>query len=67
LLIELPGYWIKGTTKNDVFERMKFLVSVFGPDATIANVLSDKVMVLEGLRVGLGVVGPAERAKPSTL
>jgi phosphosulfolactate synthase (CoM biosynthesis protein A) len=46
---------------------MKFLVSVFGPDATIANVLSDKVMVLEGLRVGLGVVGPAERAKPSTL
>ncbi|MDA0655124.1 MAG: phosphosulfolactate synthase [Proteobacteria bacterium] len=67
LLVELPGYWIKGTTKNDVFEMMKFLVSVFGPDANIANVPSDMVMVLEGLRVGLGVVGPTERAEPGAL
>ena len=38
---------------------MKFLVSTFGPDANIANVPSDMVMVLEGLRNGLGVVGPS--------
>ncbi|MBL25811.1 MAG: hypothetical protein CMM48_18160 [Rhodospirillaceae bacterium] len=66
LLVELPGFWIKGTTKNDVFEMMKFLVSSFGPDANIANVPSDMVMVLEGLRSGLGVVGPEERVDPGT-
>lgn len=64
LLIELAGFWIKGTTKNDVFEMMKFLVSTFGPDANIANVPSDMVMVLEGLRNSLGVVGPSKRVEP---
>tara|TARA_A100001037_G_C15147827_1_gene637283 strand:- start:3903 stop:4691 length:789 start_codon:yes stop_codon:yes gene_type:complete len=59
LLVELTGFWIKGTTKNDIFEMMKFLVSTFGADANIANVPSDMVMVLEGLRNGLGVVGPS--------
>lgn len=63
LLVELPGFWIKGTTKNDVFEMMKFLVATFGPDANIANVPSDMVMVLEGLRNGLGVVGPEARVE----
>jgi phosphosulfolactate synthase len=64
LLVELPGYWIKGVTKNDVFEMMKFLTATFGPDANIANVPSDMVMVLEGLRNGLGVVGPSARVEP---
>ena len=43
---------------------MKFLVSTFGPDANIANVPSDMVMVLEGLRNSLGVVGPSKRVEP---
>jgi hypothetical protein len=38
----------------------KFLVSEFGPDVNLANVLPQD-METEALRVGLGVVGPRER------
>ena len=61
VLFELPGWWIKGTTANDIFELQKLFVAELGPDANIANVQPDSVMSLEALRCGLSVVGP-ERA-----
>ncbi len=66
LMIELPGFWIKSTTQNVVFEMMKFLVSTFGPDANIANVPAHQVMMLESLRTGLGVVGPYNCLDPDS-
>ena len=62
VLFELPGWWIKGTTANDVFELQKIFVQEFGPDANIANVQPDSVMSLEALRCGLSVIGPEMRA-----
>ena len=58
VLFELPGWWIKGTTANDVFELQKLFVTELGPDANIANVQPDSVMSLEALRCGLSVIGP---------
>lgn len=60
VLIELPGYWIKGVSTNDVFEMQKALVLTFGPDVNIANVQPDAVFGLEALRCGLSVVGPEQ-------
>lgn len=60
VLIELPGYWIKGISTNDVFEMQKALVMTFGPDVNIANVQPDAVFGLEALRCGLSVVGPEQ-------
>ena len=41
----------------------KLLVSEFGPDVNIANVMPDDIIETEALRVGLGVVGPARRVR----
>jgi phosphosulfolactate synthase len=58
VLIELPGPWISGVSLSAVEDMKKFLVSEFGPDVNIANVLPSDIMETEALRVGLGVVGP---------
>ena len=58
VLFELTGYWIKGTTVNDIFELQKVFVLEFGPDVNIANVQPDTVISLEALRCGLSVIGP---------
>ena len=58
VLIELPGPWISGITLSVVEDMKKFLVSEFGPDVNIANVMPSDIMETEALRVGLGVVGP---------
>ena len=58
VLIELPGPWITGITLSAVEDMKKFLVSEFGPDVNIANVMPQDVLETEALRVGLGVVGP---------
>jgi hypothetical protein len=63
VLFELTGYWIKGTTVNDVFELQKAFVLAFGPDVNIANVQPDDVIGLEALRCGWSVVGPARKDK----
>jgi phosphosulfolactate synthase len=62
VLIELPGPWIPGVTLCAIEDMKKFLVSEFGPDVNIANVMPHDVMETEALRVGLGVVGPTPRA-----
>ena len=58
VLIELPGPWITGVTLSAVEDMKKFLVSEFGADVNIANVMPQDVLETEALRVGLGVVGP---------
>ncbi|MFV2073654.1 MAG: phosphosulfolactate synthase [Thermoanaerobaculales bacterium] len=58
VLFELSGSWIKGTTLSDVYELKKFLISEFGPDVNLANVMPDDVFETEALRNGLSVVGP---------
>ena len=66
VLIELPGPWITGVTLSAVEDMKKFLVSEFGPDVNLANVVPQDIMETEALRVGLGVVGPklpARRAR----
>ena len=57
-MIELPGPWIKGVTLNDVYEMMKTVLRVFGPDANIGNVSMSEVLELECSRTGIGTSGP---------
>ncbi len=57
-MIELPGPWIKGVTLNDVYEMMKTVLKVFGPDANIGNVAMSEVLELECSRRGIGTSGP---------
>lgn len=59
VMIELPGSWISGVSLNDVFESMKTIVQVFGPDANIGNVAWDQVIELECMRCAIGTAGPA--------
>lgn len=63
VLIELPGPWITGITLSAVEDMKKFLVSEFGPDVNIANVMPQDILETEALRVGLGVVGPKVKAR----
>ena len=58
-MIELPGPWIKGVTKNDVYETMKTIVRIFGSDANLGNIAWDQVIELECMRCGIGTAGPA--------
>jgi phosphosulfolactate synthase (CoM biosynthesis protein A) len=58
VIFELAGPWIPGTTLSDVYALKVFLVSTFGPDVNLANVMPDAVWETEALRVGLSVPGP---------
>ena len=51
VLIELPGPWISNITLSIVEDMKKFLVSEFGPDVNIANVMAADIMETEALRV----------------
>ena len=61
VIFELPGWWIKGTTNNVIYEFQKFLLSEFGPDVNVGNVPPWMTFNLEALRCGLSSVGPTER------
>ncbi|MEX0693258.1 MAG: phosphosulfolactate synthase [Rhodospirillales bacterium] len=61
-LMELTGPWIKGVTLNDVFELKKFLLTEFGPDVNLANVMPQDIIETEAYRCGLSVVGPTVRS-----
>ncbi len=60
-LLELTGTWIKDVTPNDVFELKKFLLTEFGPDVNLANVMPDDLIETEAFRCGLSVEGPKEK------
>lgn len=57
-MVELPGPWIKGVSLNDVYEMMKTILRVFGPEANIGNVAMSEVLELACSRRGLGTSGP---------
>jgi len=59
VIFELIGPWISGTHHCDVYDLKKFLISEFGPDVNLANVMPEYVFETEALRAGLSVVGPS--------
>lgn len=58
VIFELIGPWIAGTLQCDVYQLKTFLISEFGPDVNIANVMPEHVWETEALRAGLSVVPP---------
>jgi phosphosulfolactate synthase len=58
VIFELSGTWIPGTHATEVYQLKVFLVSTFGPDVNLANVLPEQVLETEALRCGLSVTGP---------
>ncbi len=68
VLFELPGPWISGCTMCAIHDLKKLLISEFGANVNIANVMPDEVMETEVLRAGLSVIhvnGGAHAATPS--
>lgn len=63
-LFELPGPWISGINAADVQDLKKFLISEFGPDVSIGNVLPDEVFETEMARQGMSVVQPTRLSHP---
>lgn len=63
VIFELIGPWIPDTRNCDVYDLKKFLISEFGPDVNLANVMPEHVWETEALRVGLSVTGPNQLAE----
>lgn len=63
VIFELIGPWIAGTHHCDVYDLKKFLISEFGPDVNLANVMPEHIWETEALRVGLSVTGPGQLAE----
>lgn len=59
-LFELPGPWISGINASEVQDLKKFLISEFGPDVSIGNVMPDEVFETEMARQGMSVVQPTQ-------
>ncbi|GBE42669.1 MAG TPA: hypothetical protein ENH05_02905 [Rhizobiales bacterium] len=59
VIFELIGPWIPGTRNCDVYDLKKFLISEFGSNVNLANVMPHDVFETEALRAGLSVVGPS--------
>lgn len=59
VIFELIGPWIPETRNCDVYQLKNFLISEFGPDVNLANVMPHDVFETEALRIGLSVVGPS--------
>ncbi len=57
LIFELPGKWISGVHAHEVHGMMVRLIERLGEGVNIANVLPEDVVMLETLRMGLGVTG----------
>lgn len=62
VIFELIGAWVPGTHQCDVYELKKFLITEFGADVNLANVMPEQVWETEALRIGLSVVGPSRLA-----
>lgn len=62
VIFELIGPWVPDTRHCDVYDLKKFLISEFGADANIANVMPEHVWETEALRLGLSVIGPTRLA-----
>ncbi len=69
VLFELPGPWISGCTMCAIHDLKKLLISEFGANVNIANIMPDDVMETEVLRAGLSVIhvpGGAHAESPAS-
>lgn len=67
VIFELSGSWVAGTYNTDVYRLKCFLVSTFGADVNLANVMPDAVWETEALRCGLSVPGPPPESRTTTV
>jgi phosphosulfolactate synthase len=63
VLFELPGPWISGCTMCAIHDLKKLLITEFGANVNIANVMPEDVMETEVLRAGLSVIHVSGGAK----
>lgn len=59
IIFELSGTWIENTTSSEVYHLKKFLISEFGADVNLANVMPDAIWETEAMRAGLSTIGPS--------
>jgi phosphosulfolactate synthase len=55
LIFEVPGPWIAGIHRCDMFATRTWLVQRFGPEINLANVYPEDILETETLRRGIGV------------
>lgn len=55
VMFELPGPWISGVSHHDVHAMRRDLISRYGREVNLGNVMPDEVMSVEAYRRGLGV------------
>ncbi len=58
IIFELSGTWIENTTTSEIYQLKKFLISEFGSNVNLANVLPDDIWETEAMRAGLSTIGP---------
>jgi len=58
IIFELSGTWIENTTNSEIYQLKKFLISEFGPNVNLANVMPDDIWETEAMRAGLSTIGP---------
>ena len=58
IIFELSGTWIENTTSSEIYHLKKFLITEFGPDVNLANIMPDAIWETEAMRAGLSTIGP---------
>ena len=58
IIFELSGTWIENTTLSEIYHLKKFLITEFGPNVNLANVMPEAVWETEAMRAGLSTIGP---------
>ena len=58
VIFELSGTWIENTSKSEIYHLKKFLISEFGANVNLANVMPEDVWETEAMRARLSTIGP---------
>lgn len=62
MMIELIGPWISGVTQSQVHELKRLLITEFGPNVSLGNIMPDDLFETEMARLQVGVAQPLTRA-----
>ena len=54
-MFELPGPWIEGVGQSDVHRMRRDLITRFGPQVNLGNIVAGDIVSLEAYRRGLGI------------
>lgn len=65
IIFELSGTWIENTTQSEVYHLKKFLISEFGANVNLANVMPQDIWETEAMRAGLSTIGPQFSEQPA--